>query len=81
MREPVRFLVDNFEIGKNNVVLSAVEAGINAASSNLGSSCMYPRSAPKPLREDLILKGELEPTTMKVTRSQNIARYSDSVPI
>ncbi len=60
MREPVRFLVDNFEIGKN-VVLSAVEAGITRLI-NLGSSCMYPRSAPNPLREDLILKGELEPT-------------------
>ena len=29
---------------------------------NLSSSCMYPRDAQNPLSEDLILKGELEPT-------------------
>jgi len=29
---------------------------------NLSSSCMYPRNAQNPLSEDLILKGELEPT-------------------
>lgn len=60
IREPVRFLVENFEVGKN-VVQSAAKLGIKRLI-NLGSSCMYPRSAPNPLKEELILKGELEPT-------------------
>ncbi len=60
IREPVRFLIDNLELGKN-VVMAAAEAGIPKLI-NLGSSCMYPRAAPNPLHEDCILKGELEPT-------------------
>lgn len=60
IRQPVRFLVENFELGKN-VILAAADAGIPRVI-NLGSSCMYPRAAQNPLREDLILKGELEPT-------------------
>lgn len=57
---PVDFLVQNVDMGRN-VVLAARAAGISRLV-NLGSSCMYPRSAPNPLAEDLILKGELEPT-------------------
>lgn len=60
MREPARFLVENFELGKN-VVLAAADASVQRLI-NLGSSCMYPRAAPNPLREDMVLKGELEPT-------------------
>ena len=58
--EPVRFLVDNMQMGLN-IVLASKEAGIKGFM-NLSSSCMYPRNAPNPLSEDLILKGELEPT-------------------
>lgn len=58
--EPVRFLVDNMQIGLN-IILSSRNVGIKGFM-NLSSSCMYPRNAPNPLSEDLILKGELEPT-------------------
>ncbi|VAW65716.1 GDP-L-fucose synthetase [hydrothermal vent metagenome] len=57
---PVKFLVDNMQIGLN-IILSARDAGIKKFI-NLGSSCMYPRDATNPLTEDLVLKGELEPT-------------------
>ena len=57
---PVKFLVDNLKMGQN-LVLAAQEVGIKQLL-NLGSSCMYPRSAPNPLREEQILTGALEPT-------------------
>lgn len=60
MREPVGFLVDNLDVGRN-VVLAARQHGIRRLI-NLGSSCMYPRAAANPLREDMVLTGELEPT-------------------
>lgn len=60
MREPVRFLTENFEMGKN-VVLAAREAGVERLI-NLGSSCMYPKDSPRLLTEDDILSGPLEPT-------------------
>ncbi len=60
MREPVRFLTDNFEMGKN-VVLGARAAGVTRLI-NLGSSCMYPKDSPRPLREEDVLSGPLEPT-------------------
>ena len=57
---PVKFLVDNLKMGQN-LVLAAQEVGIKQLL-NLGSSCMYPRLAPNPLREEQILTGALEPT-------------------
>ncbi len=57
---PVDFLVTNVDLGRN-VILAAREAGVGKLI-NLASSCMYPRNAVNPLDEDLILKGELEPT-------------------
>lgn len=60
IREPVAFLVDNLDMGRN-VVMAARAVGVTRLI-NLGSSCMYPRNAPNPLTEDMILQGELEPT-------------------
>lgn len=57
---PVDFLADNARMGLN-LVLAARTAGVPRLI-NLGSSCMYPREAPNPLGEDLILSGALEPT-------------------
>jgi GDP-L-fucose synthase len=58
--EPVRFLVDNMQIGIN-ILLASKECRVKKFM-NLSSSCMYPRDAKNPLSEELILKGELEPT-------------------
>ena len=60
IREPVRFLMDNLDMGRN-IVWAARSTGVKHLL-NLGSSCMYPRNAPNPLHEDMVLKGELEPT-------------------
>lgn len=57
---PVKFLVDNIQMGINIITLSK-EAGVRKLI-NMSSSCMYPREAKNPLSEELILKGELEPT-------------------
>lgn len=60
MREPVGFLMDNLDIGRN-IIWAAHQAGIKRLI-NLGSSCMYPRNHSEPLKEEMVLKGELEPT-------------------
>ena len=60
IKEPVSFLIHNIDMGRN-IIIAAKENNIKNLL-NLASSCMYPRSAVNPLSEDLILKGELEPT-------------------
>lgn len=60
LREPVSFLVDNFDMGRN-LFLAAASLRINRII-NLGSSCMYPRNRDEALREEDILCGQLEPT-------------------
>lgn len=57
---PVRFLNDNMQMGLN-ILIAAKDCKIKKFI-NLGSSCMYPRNAQNPLSEDMISKGELEPT-------------------
>jgi len=57
---PVKFLVDNMQMGLN-ILTEARDSGVQRFM-NMSSSCMYPRDAQNPLSEDLILKGELEPT-------------------
>ncbi|WP_410510994.1 GDP-L-fucose synthase [Paenibacillus sp. BR2-3] len=58
--QPVRFLIENLDMGRN-VVAAAKQGGIKKMI-NLGSSCMYPKLAPNPLREEMMLSGELEST-------------------
>lgn len=60
MADPVGFLVENSLMGIH-VINEAHRAGIRYCI-NLASSCMYPRQAPNPLNEEMILTGELEPT-------------------
>ena len=60
MANPVSFLVENTQMGLN-IIMSSYELGISKFI-NMSSSCMYPRDAKNPLNEELILKGELEPT-------------------
>jgi GDP-L-fucose synthase len=60
VNNPVDFFLRNLDIGRN-VVVAAHQVGVKRLI-NLGSSCMYPRNAPNPLSEDMILKGELEDT-------------------
>ncbi|GAB2946494.1 GDP-L-fucose synthase family protein [Streptomyces sundarbansensis] len=57
---PVQFLEDNLRI-QLSVIAGAHAAGIQRLLF-LGSSCIYPRLAPQPIREESLLTGELEPT-------------------
>ena len=54
------FLYDNLMI-QSNVIQAAYTFGVTKLMF-LGSSCIYPKLAPQPLREDYLLTGELEPT-------------------
>lgn len=54
------FLLENLQI-QNNVIDSAHQSGVKKLMF-LGSSCIYPKMAPQPLREDYLLTGTLEPT-------------------
>ncbi|OWA36246.1 GDP-fucose synthetase [Saccharibacillus sp. O16] len=60
MREPISFFLNNMDMGRN-IVWAAKNAGVKRLL-NLGSSCMYPKDAPNPLREEMVLRGQLEPT-------------------
>lgn len=60
MAQPVKFLVDNLDMARN-IILASRENNVRKLI-NLGSSCMYPKEATNPLKEEFILKGELEPT-------------------
>jgi len=57
---PVDFLSDNLRI-QVNVLDAALKYGVERLLF-LGSSCIYPRLAPQPIREDSLLTGHLEPT-------------------
>ena len=55
-----QFLYENLQI-QNNVIHGSYLAGVKKLMF-LGSSCIYPKLAPQPLKEDYILTGLLEPT-------------------
>ncbi|MCB5291203.1 GDP-L-fucose synthase family protein [Arthrobacter sp. SO3] len=57
---PVDFLSENLRI-QVNVLDAAVEHGVERLLF-LGSSCIYPKLAEQPIREDSLLTGHLEPT-------------------
>ncbi len=54
------FLYDNLTI-QGNVIHQAYKAGVKKLLF-LGSSCIYPKMAPQPLKEEFLLSGLLEPT-------------------
>lgn len=57
---PAEFLYDNLMI-EANIINAAWRVGVEKLLF-LGSSCIYPKLAPQPLREDSLLTGPLEPT-------------------
>jgi GDP-L-fucose synthase len=59
-RNPVEFLQRNLTM-ELNVIKSAHEAGVEKLLF-LGSSCIYPKFAPQPIKENALLTGDLEPT-------------------
>ncbi|HYA66935.1 MAG TPA: GDP-L-fucose synthase [Burkholderiaceae bacterium] len=59
-RYPVDFLIRNIRIA-TNVIEAAHATGVHRLIF-LGSSCIYPRDCPQPMREEYLLTGPLEPT-------------------
>ncbi len=57
---PADFIYQNL-VMETNLIHGAYEAGVNKLLF-LGSTCIYPKLAPQPLREDYLLSGPLEPT-------------------
>jgi GDP-L-fucose synthase len=57
---PAEFIYDNLQI-QNNLLHGAWKAGVKKLLF-LGSSCIYPREAPQPMKEEHLLTGPLEPT-------------------
>ncbi len=57
---PADFLRENLAI-QNNVIAASHRHGVERLLF-LGSSCIYPRMAPQPIRESSLLTGPLEPT-------------------
>jgi GDP-L-fucose synthase len=57
---PALFIRDNLVI-QDNVIESAHRSGVMKFVF-LGSSCIYPKLAPQPIKEDYLLTGPLEPT-------------------
>ena len=83
------FLYDNLQI-QNNVVHSSFHAGVKKLLF-LGSSCIYPRDCPQPIKEEYLLTGPLEYTNepyatakiagMKLCESFNLQRGSNFVSV
>lgn len=74
------FLYDNLMM-QNHIIHGAYEAGVKKLLF-LGSSCIYPKLAPQPLKEDYLLSGELEPTNepyaiAKITGIKMCEAYRD----
>ena len=57
---PAHFLYENLQI-QNNLIHGAYLAGVKKLLF-LGSSCIYPKFAPQPMKEEQLLTGPLEPT-------------------
>ena len=60
-RYPAEFIYNNIQ-AQTNVIHSAWKAG-GKKLLFLGSSCIYPKGCPQPMKEEYLLTGELEPTS------------------
>ncbi|WP_373483696.1 GDP-L-fucose synthase family protein [Acetobacterium sp.] len=60
IQSPAVFLYDNLMI-QNNIINSAYKNGVKKLVF-LGSSCIYPRECPQPMKEEYLLDGKVEPT-------------------
>lgn len=60
MEHPAEFIYENLAI-QTNVIHAAWQTGVKLFCF-LGSSCIYPRACPQPMKEEHLLSGPLEPT-------------------
>ena len=66
---PADFIRDNLLI-QTNVIDAAYRNGVKKLLF-LGSTCIYPKFAPQPLKEEYLLTGELEPTNEAICDCKN----------
>ena len=59
-QHPAEFLFQNLQI-QNHLIHGAYQSGVRKLLF-LGSSCIYPRLAPQPMKEEALMTGPLEPT-------------------
>ena len=71
MESPAQFLYDNIVI-QTNIIHQAYLSGVKKILI-LGSSCIYPRECPQPMKEDYLLDGKLEPTNEGYALSKIVA--------
>lgn len=57
---PYSFLMENLQI-QNNLIEGSIKSDVSKFIF-LGSSCIYPKFAPQPLKEEYLMTGDLEPT-------------------
>ena len=86
---PVEFLRDNLLIN-TNVIDASYNFGVDKLI-NLGSSCIYPKKAPQPMKEEYLLSGPLEPTnegyalskitSLKLCKYYNKTRNTDFISL
>lgn len=60
MTFPAEFLYENLQI-QNNIIWSAFKSDVKKLLF-LGSSCVYPKNSPQPIKEEYLLDGKAEPT-------------------
>lgn len=78
MNDPVGFLTENLKIQTN--LIEAAHQNKVTRLVFLGSSCIYPKDAPQPIREEYLLTGPLEPTNQsyalaKIAGLQMVSSY------
>ena len=69
---PAEFIYQNLAIAAN-VIDASYRVGVKKLV-NLGSSCIYPKLAPQPIKEDYLLTGPLEPTNEAYAVAKKIGR-------
>ena len=75
-----QFIYENLQI-QNNIIHASYETGVKKLLF-LGSSCIYPKHAPQPMKEEYLLTGVLEPTNepyavAKITGIKMCQAYND----
>ena len=60
-RYPAKFIYNNIQ-SQTNVIHSAWKSGVKKLLF-LGSSCVYPKGCPQPMKEEYLMSGKLEPTS------------------
>jgi len=86
---PAEFIYDNLMV-QTNVIHAAYRHGVKKLLF-LGSSCIYPKFAPQPMKEEYLLTGELEPTNepyaiakiagIKTCQAYNRQYGTDFIPV